>query len=140
MREFFYKITNKIKKYKKFFVKENLIINEKEQDTNKEKDKDKKIIDTNKKDTSIFYQNNKRLLALKNTDCALVMHDEGQCEVIFTKFRKEDQEFTSNEELLMALAIFLKQPGFGDMLISEFNRVAINNSNKMFKNNQDSDE
>lgn len=37
-----------------------------------------------------------------------------------------------NEELLMALAIFLKQPGFGDMLISEFQKVALNN-NKIFK-------
>ena len=43
-------------------------------------------------------------------------------------YDSENQNFTMNEELLMALAIFLKQPGFGEMLISEFQKAALNNS------------
>jgi len=61
------------------------------------------------------------------------LHEENQCEVVFTKlYNEENQNFTVNEELLMALAIFLKQPGFGEMLISEFQKIALNNK-KIFK-------
>lgn len=134
MREFFYKIKNKVLKYKSLFVKEEVQIFD-----DKKPEKTKINIKT-KKESSLLYQNNKRILALKNTDCALVMHENGQCEVIFTKYNKEDQSFTSNEELLMALTIFLKQPGFGDMLISEFQRVASNNSKKLFDKEENKEE
>jgi hypothetical protein len=35
----------------------------------------------------------------------------------------------------MALAIFLKQPGFGEMLLTEFHKIALNNSN-LFKDEE----
>ena len=35
----------------------------------------------------------------------------------------------------MALAMYLKQPGFGDMLITEFHRIAMKNSNIFEQNN-----
>ena len=134
MREFFYNLKNKVLKYKSLFVKEEIQISE-----DKKIEKPKIKIKT-KKESALLYQNNKRILALSNTDCALVMHDNGQCEVIFTKYNKDDQSFTPNEELLMALTIFLKQPGFGDMLIAEFQRVATNNSKKLFEKEENKEE
>ena len=82
-----------------------------------------------RKNPALIEKNNKRFLAFSDTDCALILHAENQCEVVFTKmYDSENQNFTMNEELLMALAIFLKQPGFGEMLISEFQKAALNNS------------
>lgn len=90
-----------------------------------------------RKNPSLIERNNKRFLAFADTDCALILHGENQCEVVFTKmYNKENQDFTPNEELLMALAIFLKQPGFSDMLISEFQKAALNNST-MFEDKQE---
>lgn len=60
------------------------------------------------------------------------MHEDNQVEVIFTKYYENKQEITPNEELLMALTIYLKQPGFGEMLISEFHRIAEKNT-KIFE-------
>jgi hypothetical protein len=66
----------------------------------------------------------------------LILHAENQCEVVFTKLYDQDQQdLTQNEELLMALAIFLKQQGFGEMLLSEFHKIALNNST-MFKDEE----
>lgn len=124
---FFNKIKNYLNNYKKLFVNEFPQIDIK---NNIDKKQFKKI---SSKKSSVAIHNGKRVLALDNDDCALVLHDQGQCEVIFTKYNKDDQNFTANEELLMALTIFLKQKGFGDMLISEFHRVAMNNSKELFE-------
>ena len=79
-----------------------------------------------------MYRDNNRYLLMKNDDCALVLHNDNQVEVIFTKYYKDNQDITPNEDLLMALAVYLKQPGFGEMLITEFHRIAMKNS-KMFE-------
>lgn len=127
MKYIFNKIKIYLNNYKKLFVNESPQIDIK--NNNIDEKKSKKL--TPKK-SSVAIHNGKRILALDNDDCALVLHDHGQCEVIFTKYNKDDQNFTANEELLMALTIFLKQKGFGDMLISEFHRVAMNNSKELF--------
>ena len=95
--------------------------------------KDNKKSQNIKKSNSVEETVAGRFLKLGNKDCALIMHEDDQCEVVFTKlYNSENQNFTNNEEFLMALAIFLKQPGFGDMLVAEFRRVAIKNT-KMFE-------
>lgn len=89
-----------------------------------------------RKNPALIEKNNKRFLSLANDDCALILHAENQCEVVFTKLYDQDQQdLTQNEELLMALAIFLKQQGFGEMLLSEFHKIALNNST-MFKDEE----
>lgn len=89
-----------------------------------------------RKNPSLVIKNNKRFLSLNDDDCALVLHAKNQCEVVFTKlYDANNQQITSNEQLLMALAIFLKQPGFGEMLLTEFHKIALNNSN-LFKDEE----
>lgn len=129
-------IKSNIQKIKKLFIKQN-ISEEMQQNINAQENSKqlKQNIAIKKiKKSSINVINNKRFLSLSDNDCALVLHEDGQCEVIFTKFDENNKNFTPNEELLMALTIFLKQKGFGDMLISEFQRVAMNNSKQLFEN------
>ena len=38
----------------------------------------------------------------------------------------KNQNITENEEVLMALALFMKQPGFLEMIVSEFRKIAMN--------------
>lgn len=82
--------------------------------------------------TSVVYRNSNRFLKIGENDCGLILHEDNQVEVIFTKYYENKQEITPNEELLMALTIYLKQPGFGEMLISEFHRIAEKNT-KLFE-------
>lgn len=121
-----------LNKIKTLFVKEQQLVNENNIEIETPQ---RKIKNIKQAKTSVINNNGSRFLKLENSDCALIMHDQNQCEVVFTKFDETNQNFTVNEELLMALTIFLKQPGFGDMLISEFHRVALNNSSEMFKDN-----
>ena len=58
---------------------------------------------------------------------------QGYVDIVLKKC--EYLDLTQNEELLMALAIFLKQQGFGEMLLSEFHKIALNNST-MFKDEE----
>lgn len=74
----------------------------------------------------------KRFLGLKDNDCALVIHEGEKLEVIFTKlYDPQNQTVTPEEETLMSLAIFLKQPGFGELIRHEFNRIAQRNINQL---------
>jgi hypothetical protein len=57
---------------------------------------------------------------------------DGKIEIIFTKlYDKENQSITPEEETLMAIALFLKQPGFSEMLKHEFNKIAMENISKL---------
>lgn len=75
--------------------------------------------------SAIEYNNNERFLRLANQDCAIVLHADGNVEVIFTKaYDVENQTITPNEETLMAIAVFMKQPGFLEMIVDEFRKIA----------------
>lgn len=127
----FKKILNQFLKLKHIFIKDSQLNN-----TNYIEDQLSKAAKEVRKNPALIEKNNKRFLAFSDTDCALILHAENQCEVVFTKmYDGENQNFTMNEELLMALAIFLKQPGFGEMLISEFQKAALNNSS-MFEDKE----
>ena len=105
-----------------------LFISQQQDVTNKE-------VNTNNKPSSVVYKNNARFLSFKDSDCALILHQDNQVQVVFTKYYHQKQEITPSQELLMALAMYLKQPGFGDMLITEFHRIAMKNSNIFEQNN-----
>lgn len=76
-------------------------------------------------ESALEYGKQGRYLKLKDNDCALVIHDQNKIEVIFTKlYDAEKQQFTSEEQTLMSIAIFLKQPGFSDLIRHEFNKIA----------------
>lgn len=78
--------------------------------------------------SALEYSKRGRYLKLKNEDCAIVMHEGGKVEVIFTKlYDPQNQEITPEEETLMSLAVFLKTPGFADLIRHEFNRIASRN-------------
>ena len=84
--------------------------------------------------SALEYGKQGRFLKLKDSDCAMVMHEGGKVEIIFTKlYDPENQEITLDEQTLMALAMFLKQPGFGDMIRHEFNRIATRSINQLTK-------
>lgn len=74
-----------------------------------------------------YNKSNERFLKLRNDDCAIVLHDDDKVEVIFTKaYDVENQTITTNEETLMAIACFMKQPGFLEMIRDEFRKIAMN--------------
>ena len=75
--------------------------------------------------SAISYNGNDRYLRLGDSDCGIVLHSDGNIEVIFTKaYDVENQTITSNEETLMAMAVFMKQPGFLEMIVDEFRKIA----------------
>lgn len=79
------------------------------------------------KSSSEFIKNGQRFLKIPDTSCAIVIHETNEVEVIFTRadsFHPDEQPITDNEEQLMALAIFMKRPGFMEMLVNEFRRLA----------------
>ena len=79
-----------------------------------------------------YNKNNERYLKLNNDTCAMVIHPGGKIEIIFTRlYDKENQSITPEEETLMSIALFLKQPGFAEMLKYEFNKIATENVSKL---------
>lgn len=67
-----------------------------------------------------------RFLKLSDDSCAIILHPGDNVEVIFTKlYDNENQQITPNEESLMALALFMKQPGFLEMIKNEFRKIAM---------------
>lgn len=72
-----------------------------------------------------------RFLKIKDSDCGLILHDDGTLDIVFTKFKNESQSITEHEESLMALAVFIKQPGFLPMILEEFRRIASLSSQKL---------
>ena len=84
------------------------------------------------KSAILYDKNNERLLKLENDSCAMVIHGGGKIEVIFTKlYDEENQRVTAEEELLMSIALFLRQPGFGELLRNEFHNIAMDNISKL---------
>ena len=65
-----------------------------------------------------------RFFKLKNDDCGLVLHSNGEIEVLFTKQDPNNKTFSDTEESLMALAVFIKQEGFLAMINDEFRKIA----------------
>lgn len=75
-----------------------------------------------------YGRNGERFLKLNDSSCALVLYPGGQVEVIFTKlYDANEQQITLEEETLMSLAIFMKQPGFLELLRHEFHTIAMKN-------------
>ncbi len=70
-------------------------------------------------------RHNARFLELEDSDVALIMHKDHITEVVLTKAKNENQSITKNEDLLMSLALFLKQPEFCEMLTSMFHDLAM---------------
>lgn len=78
------------------------------------------------KSSVVNSKNGERFLKLNNDTCAIILHPGNNVEVVFTKlYDPENQIITPNEESLMALALFIKQPGFLEMIISEFRKIAM---------------
>lgn len=78
--------------------------------------------------SAIEYGKRGRYLKLGDNDCALVIHEGEKLEVVFTRLRDaQNQEITPEEQTLMSLALFLKQPGFSELIRHEFNRIANKN-------------
>lgn len=88
--------------------------------------------------SALEYSNRGRYLKLNDDDCALVFHKDQKLEVIFTKlYDPKNQEITPEEETLMSIAIFLKQPGFAELIRHEFNRIATRNIDQLTKEKED---
>lgn len=84
-----------------------------------------------------YDRNNERFLKLDAESCALVMHPDNKVEIIFTKlYDAEQQKITLEEETLMSIAVFLQQPGFAEMLRTEFHNIAMNNISKLTGENK----
>jgi hypothetical protein len=65
------------------------------------------------------------------------MHPDNKVEIIFTKlYDAEQQKITLEEETLMSIAVFLQQPGFAEMLRTEFHNIAMNNISKLTGENK----
>ena len=85
-----------------------------------------------------YNSKNERYLKLLDSDCAIVLHGDNKVEVIFTKdYNDEDQTITSNEETLMSIACFMKQPGFLEMITTEFRKIAKTKIEALTKNIED---
>jgi hypothetical protein len=96
---------------------------------NRKKKNDNDYVDEegNITESAIAYNKyDERFLKLKSEDCAIVLHDDDKVEIVFTKaYDVANQTITPNEETLMALACFMKQPGFLEMIRDEFRKIAM---------------
>lgn len=88
--------------------------------------------------SAVQYGKRGRYLKLNDNDCALVIHEGEKLEVIFTKlYDAQNQTVTPEEQTLMSIAIFLKQPGFAELIRHEFNRIATRNINQLTEQKED---
>lgn len=88
--------------------------------------------------SAVQYGKRGRYLKLNDNDCALVIHEGEKLEVIFTKlYDVQNQTVTPEEQTLMSIAIFLKQPGFAELIRHEFNRIATRNINQLTEQKED---
>ena len=86
--------------------------------------------------SALEYGKQGRYLKLSDSDCAIVLHkgqgEDYKIEIIFTKlYDPQNQEVTLEEQTLMSLGVFLKQPGFAELIRHEFNRIATRNLNDL---------
>lgn len=85
-----------------------------------------------KKSSVIYSKSKERFLKLNDDCCAMIIYPDNNVEIIFTKvYDPNEQKITDNEETLMSLALFMKQPGFGDMIKQEFRKIAMENISKL---------
>ena len=78
------------------------------------------------KSSLVKSKSGERFLKLSNDSCAIILHPGDNVEVVFTKlYDEKNQTITDNEESLMALALFMKQPGFLEMIKREFRKIAM---------------
>lgn len=85
-----------------------------------------------KKSSIIYSKSKERYLKLNDDCCAMIIHPDDNIEIVFTKvYDPDEQKITDNEETLMALALFMKQPGFGDMIKQQFRNIAMENISKL---------
>lgn len=93
-------------------------------------------IETNEHiESAVKYSGNGyRYLKFDDDSCGLVIHKGGKVEVIFTKLvDSKNQQITLEEETLMSIAMFLQQPGFAEILRTEFHKIAKDNMNALQK-------
>jgi hypothetical protein len=88
--------------------------------------------------SSIEYNRaDERFLKLDDKSCAMIIHPGSKVEVVFTRlYDKTNQRVTLEEETLMAIAIFMRQPGFAEMLRHEFHQIAMNNISTLTENGE----
>ena len=90
-----------------------------------------------KKSSVIYSKSKERYLKLNDDCCAMIIHPDDNIEIVFTKvYDRDEQKITDNEETLMSLALFMKQPGFGDMIKEEFRKIAMENISKLTDQNK----
>ena len=88
-------------------------------------------------ESAVKYSDGYRYLRFDNDSCGIVLHNGGKVEVVFTKLTDStNQRITLEEETLMAIAMFLQQPGFAEILRTEFHRIAKDNMNALNKENK----
>ena len=89
------------------------------------------------KSSLVSSKSGERFLKLENDDCGIILHSGNNVEVVFTKlYDPQNQIITDNEESLMALALFLKQPGFLELIKKEFRRIAMERVSTLTNNTQ----
>jgi hypothetical protein len=88
--------------------------------------------------SSIEYNRaDERFLKLDDKSCAMIIHPGSKVEVVFSRlYDKTNQRVTLEEETLMAIAIFMRQPGFAEMLRHEFHQIAMNNISTLTENGE----
>lgn len=77
-----------------------------------------------KPDIEVNTRVGERFFKLKDDDCGLVLHSDGNIDVLFTKSSPTNKSFSETEEALMALAVFVKQDGFLALIQDEFRKIA----------------
>ena len=97
---------------------------EKEGEEKKDNEGDKEARKQKKDNIEVITKSGERFFKLKDDDCGLVLHSDGEIEVLFTKQDPRNTGFSDTEESLMALAVFVKQDGFLEMINDEFRKIA----------------
>ena len=105
----------------------------------KKKNKNKNLVDENgnviEQSSLVNSKSGERFLKLSDDSCAIILHPGDNVEVVFTKlYDNENQQITPNEESLMALALFMKQPGFLEMIKTEFRKIAMEKITNLTEN------
>lgn len=89
------------------------------------------------KSSLVKSKNGERYLKLEDDACAIILHKGDNVEVVFTKlYDPENQVITANEESLMALALFMKQPGFLEIIKNEFRKIAMERITSLTENSK----
>jgi len=74
---------------------------------------------------------------LKNEDCAIVIRQGGECELVIPNQNLESDEVSQTEILVAALGMFLRDPVFVEMIKTEFIKQV---QNTMINDNEEKNE